>query len=393
MADKDLLMKYIDSDEVVQVACDLVRIPSLTTREGRGVLEYLERWFDDLGIPCRENPTDDGRASLFVDYGAVTGPGRYLFNGHQDTKPVDGMTVDPYGGDIRDGRMYGRGACDMKSGLAALLCAFKAHVRAGRKLSRGITFYSDIEEEFGGPNGMIRALNGGMLDGYEGMISCEPSDLEVHIGDKGAITTCFETTGKSAHSGLAHLGVNAIHNMALFIREFLELPYLKKRNSYFGQSTINFEKIDGGLYLAAVPDRCTVCIDSRLIPDTPPQEVVGEISELMDRLNREHNISIREVDPPISWRPRSGAMDSNHISPDHELVRRVAGALALSTGRAPVIAGCAGATLAGQMIERGTPAVICGPGSIMQAHTEDEWIDIRQIPEAARLYAVLMADM
>lgn len=393
MADKDRLMNLINNDEVVQVARDLVRIPSLTTREGRGVLEYLERWFDDLGISYRENPADDGRASLFVDHGAVDGPGRYIFNGHQDTKPVDGMTVDPFGGEIRDGRMYGRGACDMKSGLAAVLCAFKALVRSGRKPSRGITFYSDIEEEFGGPNGMTCALDSGWLDGYEGMISCEPSNLEVHIGDKGAVTTCFETVGRSAHSGLAHLGINAIHNMALFIKEYLDLPYLKKRNPYFDRSTINFEKIDGGLYLAAVPDRCTVCMDSRLIPDTPVQEVSGEICTLMERLNREHNISIREVEPPRTWRPSTGTMHSYHISPDHDLVRRTAGAVALVTGREPVIAGCPGATIAGQMIKRGTPAVVCGPGSIMQAHTEDEWIDIRQIPEAARIYAVLMADM
>ena len=152
MADIEHLFNLIDNDEVIQTARDLVAIPSITTKEGRGVLEFLERWFDDLGIPYREYPVGDGRANFFADFGAAEGQRQFIFNGHQDTKPVDGMTIDPFGGEIRDGKMYGRGACDMKSGIAALLCAFKALVRAGIKPRGGITFYSDIEEEFGGPD-------------------------------------------------------------------------------------------------------------------------------------------------------------------------------------------------------------------------------------------------
>ncbi|MFC1509831.1 M20 family metallopeptidase [Candidatus Omnitrophota bacterium] len=387
------LLQRIDDEEVVQVASELVTIPSLTTHEGRVMIDYMVQWFDDLGIPYREYPTDDGRANFFADYGAVSGPGRFIFNGHMDTKPVDGMTINPFGGEIVDGRMYGRGACDMKSGIAAILCAFKALVSAGIKPQGGITFYSDIEEEFGGPNGMQKMIGEGFLDGYESLISCEPTNLEVHIGDKGSYTTCFETVGKTAHSGLAHLGVNAIQNMALFIQEYLDLPYLRKSNTYFGQSTVNFERIEGGNYLAAVPDRCTACLDSRLIPDTPPDVVLREAHDLMERLNRELGISIREIDPPKNWRPRRGWGNSHHIEPDHELTRRVARVVATATGKDAVIAGCPGATIAGMMIGRGTPSVICGPGAIVQAHTEDEWIEISQIPVAAKIYTVLMADM
>jgi len=393
MADIEHLLYLIDDEEVVQVTRDMVAIPSITTREGRGMLEYMERWFDDLRIPYREYSADDGRANFFADYGVLNGSGRFIFNGHQDTKPVDGMTIQPFAGEIRNSRMYGRGVCDMKGGIAAVLCAFKALVRAGFKPESGISFFSDIEEEFGGPNGMRAVLDRGLLNGYEGMISCEPSNLEVHIGDKGSLTTCFETKGLSAHSGLPHLGVNAIHNMCLFIREYLELSYLKKENAYFGKCSVNFEKIEGGLYLAAIPDRCTACIDSRLIPETPPDEVMKEINDLMERLNREHDIDISEIDPPKSWRPRSGANSAHYIPPDHSLTCRVAEAVSAITGREAVISGCPGATLAGLMIDRGTPAVICGPGSIMQAHTEDEWVEIAQLPMAARIYTVLMAGM
>ncbi len=383
----------IDDAEVVQVTRDLVSIPSITHHEGRGIADYFERWFTDLGIPMRIIPWDEERVNFFADYGATGGPGRFMFNGHQDTKPTGTMTVDPFAAEIRGGRMYGRGACDMKGGLAAVLCAFKALVRAGVKPKGGITFYSDIEEEYGGPAGMDAMMKAGELDGFEGIISCEPTELDIQIGNRGGMATCYETTGKSAHSGLAHLGVNAIQNMSLFITEFLKLPYLRVENPWFGKCPVNFEKIQGGLYLSAVPDRCIACLDTRFIPETPPELVRAQIADLMDRLNREQGINIREIDPPTDWRPASSANAAAWIPPEHPLVQRAREACLRATGREGVISGCPGATIAGLLIRRGTPAIILGPGNIAQAHTDDEWVEVSQIPRAARIYAKLMAGM
>jgi len=388
------VQRFIDDDEVVQVARDLVRIPSITHHEGRKTADFFERWFRDLGIPVRTYPADDDRANFFADYGASTGPGRYIFNGHQDTKPTGTMTVDPFGADIRDGKMYGRGACDMKSGNAAMLCAFKALVRAGVKPRGGITFYSDIEEEYGGPAGMSAMLERGMLDGFEGLVSGEPSGLELQIGNRGGVATAFEARGRTAHSGLAHQGKNAIIHMARFIREFLDLPYLTVENQWFGKSTANFEKIDGGNYPAAVPDRCVACLDSRFIPETPPELVRAQFTALMERLRREEGIDIREIDQPTDWRPASGGgAAAAFITPDHPLVERARAAFRKAVGAEPVISGCPGATIAGAMIRRGTPAIILGPGSVAQAHTDDEWITVEDIPRAARIFAELMAGM
>lgn len=232
-----------------------------------------------------------------------------------------------------------------------------------------------------------------MLDGFEGLISAEPSGLEVHIGNLGAYVTAFETRGKSAHSGLAHLGVNAVMNMCRFITEYLELPYLTVHNAYFGKSTVNFEYIQGGLYLSAVPDHCVACLDSRLIPETPPEMAREQVHGLMKRLNDEHGAAVREIAPPPGWRPSGGFSKAEYIPLDHELVKRAACAVVKATGADAVIGGCPAATLAGIMIGRGTPAVICGPGSIAQAHTADEWVEVEQIAKAARIYTALMAEM
>ena len=393
MTDIDTVLASIDDAEVIQVTRDLVRIPTLTSREGMDIVRWFERWFADLGIPVRVYPAEDGaRANFFADWGATSGPGRYLINGHMDIKPVDGMTVDPYGAEVRDGRMYGRGTCDMKGGIAAMLCAIKALVRAGHAPAGGITFYSDIEEEYGGGNGYYWAQREGMFDGYEGLISAEPTLLEVQIGNRGCFATAFEARGRSAHSGLAHLGVNAVHNMVRFITEYLELPYLKVENPYFGRCTVNFERIQGGLYLSAVPDRCVACVDSRLIPETPPEVVQADIDMLIARL-AEEGIDIREIAEPPEWRPATFKKKAEAIPADHPLTHRVAAAVESVTGAPATISGCPAVTIAMVLINMGIPAVICGPGGIAQAHTEDEWVELDQLTAAARVYTTLLAEM
>ena len=393
MADIEKLLNVLDEHEVIQVAKEMVAIPSITHHEGMGMVRFMEKWFKDLGIPVRIYPYDDDRANFFADYGATSGPGRFLFNGHMDIKPVSGMTVDPYAGEIRDGKMYGRGTCDMKGGIAGVLCAYKAMVRAGIHPKGGISFYSDIEEEFGGVAGYYWAKGQGLYEGYEGLISCEPTELQVQIGNRGAFATAFETKGKSAHSGLAHLGVNAIQNMALFITEYLKLPYLQVENPWFGKCTVNFEKIDGGLYLSAVPDRCVSCLDSRIIPDTPPEMVQAQLDDLMERMNRDYGINIGETTEPEGWRVTSAKKKAEFIPADHPLTLRAARAFRLANKREAVIGGCPAVTIAMVLIEMGIPAIIFGPGSISKAHTADEYVPLDDLAQAARAYTAMMAEM
>jgi acetylornithine deacetylase/succinyl-diaminopimelate desuccinylase-like protein len=389
----DRVRARIDDREVVEVASRLVRIPSVTTREGMAMNEFFSSWFSDLGIPVRLYPSGKGTANFFADYGSTEGAGRFVFNGHQDTKPVIGMSIDPFSGEIRDGKMFGRGSADMKGGIAAVLCALKAVVKAGVKPAGGITFYSDIEEEYGGLGGYYHALEKGLLRGYAGLVSCEPTELELQIGNRGCFITAFRVAGKAAHSGMAEEGVNAIQQAAEFIVEYAKLPYLKVRSPLFGRSMLNFEKIEGGLYLSAVPDSCTVCLDSRIIPETPPEAVQAQIDELLGRLKTERGIRVEEIAPPLSWRPTASKLKAEAIPEGHPLVRMMSEAIGRVTGRKAVVGGCPGVTIAMAAIKEGLPSIICGPGSIRQAHTADEWVAADQIVIACHVYAALMAQM
>jgi acetylornithine deacetylase/succinyl-diaminopimelate desuccinylase-like protein len=382
----------IDEKEVVEVTSKLVKIPSVTAMEGMAMNDFFQAWFADLGIPVRLYPSGKGTANLFADYGSTEGPGRFVFNGHQDTKPVKGMSIDPYSGETRDEKLYGRGSADMKSGISAVLCALKAMVKAGVKPAGGITFYSDIEEEYGGLGGYYQAIENGLLRGYEGLISCEPTELELHIGTRGCFITAFRVAGKAAHSGMAYEGVNAIQQAAEFIVEYAKLPYLQARNRFFGRSTYNFEKIEGGLYLSAVPDTCTVCLDSRIIPETPPETVQTQVDGLLGKLKSEKGMRIEEIVPPSSWRATGSKLKAEAIPENHPLVRMMAGAITKTGGQA-ILGGSLGIGIAGAAIKEGLPAIICGPGSIRQAHTADEWVATEQIVKACHIYAAMMAQM
>jgi len=181
--------------------------------------------------------------------------------------------------------------------------------------------------------------------------------------------------------------------MALFINEFLKLPYLQVENPYFGKCTVNFEKIDGGLYLSAVPDRCQACVDTRLIPETSPEVVQKQVDELMERMNREHGINISEVPQPEGWRAVTAKNRAAAIPADHPFTLRIAEAWKQALGKDPVISGCPGVTIAMVLIEMGIPAIICGPGAMSKAHTDDEYVEVEQVLKATRLYTALMAGM
>jgi acetylornithine deacetylase/succinyl-diaminopimelate desuccinylase-like protein len=389
----DRVLGCLDEKEVIEVASALVRIPSLTAREGMGMNDFYQAWFADLGIPTRAFPNGKGTANFFADLGAVEGAGRFMVNGHQDTKPVDGMTIEPFSGDVKDGRLHGRGSADMKGGIAAVLCALKAMVKAGVKPAGGITFFSDIEEEYGGGGGFYHAIEQGWLHGFAGLLSCEPSELELHIGNRGCFITAFEVRGKAAHSGMADRGVNAVHHAAQFIVEFMRLPYLQVENPIFGKSTLNFENIEGGLYLSAVPDRCVVCLDSRIIPETPPEVVQGQVKELIERLGRGMGMEIREIEPPRTWRPSGLKLKAEMISERHPLVGLMRDAICRGIGASGSVRGCPGMTIAMAAIKEGLPSVVCGPGSMLQAHTADEWVATDQIVKAARIYAAFMSQL
>ena len=393
MSDLDKILELIDDDEVIDLTQRLVRIPSISGEEGNEIRDFITDYFNNMDIPVRHSEVKEGRTNLFCDL-TFNEPGpKLLFNGHNDTKWVEGMTVDPFAAEIRDGKMYGRGTCDMKAGLAAVFSAFKAVKKSGISLKGSATLFSDIDEESGGKYGWVWVRERGLLDGFDVCVCCEPTDLEICLGNKGVIATSFISHGRSAHSGMAELGQNAVHDMTLFIQEYLKLPYLKKTNPFFGQSTVNFERIEGHLYIAAVPDKCRAWLDTRLIPETPPELVRTEFNGLIERLKAKHSVDIVESREPSKWREQLAERPACVVTENEPVVLAAQKAHNALTGKTAALSSVSGVTFASLAAEIGFPCIIMGPGSIRQAHTEDEWIEVSQIPLAARLYAAMIVEL
>lgn len=382
------ILQSIDRDDTINLARELVRIPSISGREGLRISEFIEDWLRGAGLEAGLQHVGEGRANV---YGRVPGPGagpRLLLNGHLDTKPADDMTIDPFGGDVRDGRLYGRGSCDMKGPLAALMIATKAIARSRVALRGTLIFGSEVGEDGGGWR---------ISDLLEGPGACdigicgEPTKLELHVGCRGVYPLKIRTIGRATHTGTAYTGINAIEKMCAIIPALYALPCFHWSDPVWGRSPINAMIISGGGKVSAsVPDECECRFDIRLNPDLTPAILDVEIAATLDRLQQADPELRIEVEKVVDfggtvYQPRA----ATYLPADDPLVGQVAGAIAEVRGEAPRLGGFPGGCSITPMADHGIRSVVYGPGNLEQAHSVDEWIDVDEIYQAAKVYAAV----
>ena len=380
------ILDRISRDETIALARSLVQIPSITGKEGLAISNFMANWLQEAGIESGLQQFTEERANVYGKVaGAEPGP-RLLLNGHLDTKPVEDMTVDPFGGEIVDGRMYGRGSCDMKGPVAALMIATKAIAQSGIKLKGTLIFGSEVGEDGGGWKFNELIDGPGACDiGICG----EPTNLELHIGCRGGFPLTIKTIGLATHTGTAYAGINAVLKMCKVIPALYALPCFQRSDPLWARSPINAMIIKGGGKVSAsVPDECEVVFDIRLNPDLPPDELDEIITSELARLQRE--------DPELKLEVTHGrkygeqmyyGQPASYSPPDSELVQTVVDAAEAATGTRPRLAGFPGGCSTGLMLRRGIPSVIFGPGNLQQAHSVDEWVDVEQLYQAAKVYA------
>lgn len=394
--------------ETIRLAQAMVRIPSITGEEGRRLSDFLYDWLKEAGLsPVRQHvppeppkvlatstrsqPPDAVQAGerynlAAVLKGAQAGP-RLLFQGHQDTKWVDGMTISPFGAQIREGRLYGRGAADMKGGLAAMLVATQALCRSKVPLVGELRLCSEVGEEINdtGIEAMDRA---GLLDADMAVVG-EPTNLAVQIGNRGGYRFQISVAGKAVHSGLAQQGVNAIQKMSAVIAALYGLPMLRDGDPLWGPPTMNVQKIGGGgRWEASVADACAIWVDVRTTPGYPADRVRRIVREMLEGLCHS--------DPELSYtlKPIGRQRTPQAIPSTDPLVEAALRALRQVRGETPALSACPGITTAARLIARHRmPAIVLGPGDLARAHTRDEWAPVEQIADAARVYALLALDI
>ncbi len=373
-------------DDLTRLLSALVAIPSVNPM-GRPLLgpdyfetrltDYLEGWFRDVGARHERHTVAPGRDNILAWYEAPGARRLILFDVHQDTVPTDGMTIPPFEPVIDGGRLYGRGSCDVKGSMAAMLSAFGRLVRERPSGSASILLACTVDEEFTHQGSSQLA---GMPHGAELAIVAEPTSLDLVNCHKGVLRWKVRTHGVACHSSTPEQGVNAIFGMARVIASLERYAGELLRSTpdpILGPPSLSVGRIEGGQSVNVVPDWCEIEVDRRLIPGEDPavclraaQDVVGRDSGLAERV---------EFAQPWVHMPPLSARSDRWIEP-------LKAAIETATGRRPLVKGVPFGTDAGPLFEQGTPCVVFGPGDIAQAHTRNEWIDLDQVGLAAEAY-------
>jgi acetylornithine deacetylase len=371
----------IDSTRLLQ---DLVRLPSVNPM-GRDlprdliyehrVTAYLEDFFRRLGVPWERQTVAPERDNIIARWEPPGARRTVMFEAHQDTVPIDHMTIEPFGGHVDGGKLYGRGACDIKGGMAAMLAAFARIVQEKPPGAANVVMACTVDEEFTF-KGVLELVKRGLR--ADMAVVAEPTQLRIVHAHKGVVRWHMHTSGKSCHSSQPDRGVNALYRMArllLAIERYAERLRETTIDPLLGPATMSVGRIEGGTGVNTVPDRCRIEIDRRLIPGEDAQAAPGQLQTFLQQDG---------IDFPITAEPPW--MSKAALSPklSGELVGRLGQAIDAVLGSHQV-EGVPYGTDASTIAEAGVPAVVFGPGDIGRAHTCDESVPLEEIEKASEI--------
>ncbi len=384
--------------DLPQLLAELISIPSVNPMGRRmdgevyfehRVTSYLEDWLRALDLPTERQTIEPQRENLVTVVAGDPPPERggrvLLFDAHQDTVPVTGMTIDPFTPTVSAGRMYGRGSCDVKGGMAAMLAVAARLAREKPSPRPTLVLACTVNEEFGFSGArLLRERLRNRVPSIiprppDGAAVAEPTGLDVVVAHKGVVRWRCSTVGRAAHSSQPELGVNAIYGMGAVVSALAEyakdtVPLLGE-HPLCGRPSLSVGTIEGGLSVNTVPDRCTIEIDRRL---TPGEDPAAAYRATIERI-RERVGAVAEVQHAAPFLQSDGLEETRN----GDLARRLSAAAAEVAGRGARLGVPYGTNAATYGCD--FPTVVFGPGSIAQAHTADEWLDLDELRAAAEI--------
>ncbi len=414
----DKVLKEVEAarDEIVAFTADLIRIPTVNPpgdaypecaaligrRLGEAGLDV--QYVEADGLP--EHTAAHPRVNV-VGRGAGTGTGKRVhLNGHFDVVPPgEGWSVDPFGGVVKDGRIYGRGASDMKSGIAAAVFAVEAIRRAGIDLGGTVDISGTVDEESGGFAGVAHLCRTGIISARNTDYAIIPEPFgpdRVCVGHRGVYWFDIVAHGRTAHGSMPHLGRNAIEDMGAVLEAFRTdlQPRLAARRTALPvvpdaarRPSLNVNAVEGGqagegVQSPCVADRCTATFDRRFIPEESFDEVREEISALVAKVAAEDPGRRLAVEDRMVVHPVQ-------TPPDSPLVEALARATRAVRGRDPALVASPGtydqkhfARIAG--VEH---CVAYGPGALEEAHQPDESCSVHDLVACTQVLALAVVEL
>ena len=372
---------------VVELTSQLVGIESINPELGVGgsgeteLARFVAEWCERAGLETTLSEAAPGRPNV-VAIARGTGGGRSLMlNAHMDTVGVAGMT-DPFVARLENGRLYGRGAYDMKGSLAA--CMLAAVGAKGRRL-RGdviVTAVSDEEVASVGTEAIAASLQA------DAAIVTEPTELQVAVAHRGFVHLEIETIGRAAHGSRPHLGIDAIAKMGRVLTGIEELDQRLRANPthpYVGSGSVHASLVEGGQEYSSYPARCVLQAERRTIPGESVELAVDEIRAIID--------SAAAADSDFVGSVRSlASREPFEVEEDADVVAAVRRCAAPVVGSDPDVVGVSFWADSALLAAAGIPTVLFGPRG-EGAHAEVEWVDVASLEQCVEIYGAVAAEI
>jgi len=375
----------------LQLLRDMIAIPSVNPMRANSgepveqrMANFIETVLSHARIDCERQTVAKGRDNVIgIVHATRSGANGLMLNSHMDTVPVDNMSINPFDPVIDDGRVYGRGSCDAKASIAAMLTAVIEYANRSERACP-VVFAAMADEEF--------AFSGAwkLIEKSWPVAACvvgEPTLLRRVIAHKGIVRWRLVVEGVSAHGATPDLGRSAIYDgarVALALEEYTQHLAKAESHSMLGHPTLNVGKVIGGQSVNIVPDKCVFELERRLLPGEDGRLAMQACEEfLRGRLEQAVRFTFEEpylVDP---------AMET---APDAKIVSALARAQQATLGFERELAGANYGTDGSKLAKAGIETVVCGPGDIAQAHTASEFVELEQLELATRMYGDLLAN-
>jgi succinyl-diaminopimelate desuccinylase len=302
-----------------------------------------------------------------------------LINGHIDVVPVveDEWTLPPFGGVVRDGRLYGRGACDMKGGIAAAIEGLRACFDADEPPRCDVVFHLVADEETGGRWGTEALVNAHRITADAAIVP-EPSELRVGIAERGVLLAEITVTGRAAHGSDPVVGRSAVADASRLVGALHQADFGGPSHPLLGTPTCNVGVIRGGTAANIVASSCVLRVDRRVLPGQTEKQALDELRALMARMAPDVECTVQTL----------AFAEASELDADHPFVGLMQSAAETTGPVRGLLLGTDARFLRNQL---GIPTVVYGPGSMTVAHSHDEYVEVAELAEASRTFATVFS--
>jgi len=377
------LFSHIQEKLVAELCRDLVRINTVNPPgDEQKAAEFVLDFLKPFGFEGELVPHADKRASMLARLKGTGELPAVMFNGHVDVVPVGAQAwqYEPFSGEIAEGKVWGRGSCDMKGGIAAMLVAARAIALSKQKLRGDLVFSVTAGEEVNMLGARVLAALPS-LGALQAVIISEPTLNDICLVERGVLWPEITTHGKTAHGSTPHLGINAVLMMLPLVEELekMEIPFTP--HPLLGKMTRSLDILQGGMKANVVPDACSVTYDLRTVPGQDHVKIIAQIEE-----------KIKELEQRIpNFKATIKVMNdlpAAETAPDNPTVLRFQAAASEAAGRNVETKVMTFATEACIFVpELHVPTIVLGPGDPKLAHQPNEFVEINKMADAARIYA------